>query len=491
MAASGYGIVPTGWYGKPLVVIEGETDSGLKRILGDSAGTEDDGSIPIDSAAGQLKALIVDPIAALWDLGEAIFASLDPSKATDSAQDVVNSLSGTIRNPARYSVATGTLVGDANTFLPVGRVAGVTGTGALYQSATGTTLGSATAWQNSVYVPAGAFNSSAGNVYRATTGGTSSTGAVGPSGIAIAIADGTVVWRFLGQGLALAHVPFNAQVSGPVGGLADRLVVIGSPQSGWNAIDNQNDAIVGANQEKDSAFRARREAELATSGNTTADAIRANILKVNQGSTDPNHQPPTVCKVFYNDTDITNSEGVPPHSYEALVQGGTTSDIAQAIWDSTGAGTRTYGSRSDTVTDSEGNTQTVKWTRPTEIPIYIVTVGRYDPAEWPTGSELLVAQAILSALLTYTVDWPVALDVRISPLIGAAMRGPSQTSSAGAAVVPADPGADPVPGLLELETLYIGTSPGPVAGTQIAIGTREIATFDSTRCTVTATSEAP
>ena len=184
--------------------------------------------------------------------------------------------------------------------------------------------------------------------------------------------------------------------------LAHRLAAVQSPQSGWNTIDNEYDAVVGANKEKDSTFRARREAELATSGNTARDAIRANILKVNEGSTDPNHLPPIACEVFYNDTDVTDTGGIPPHSVEVLVQSGTTADIAKAIWNSLGAGTRSYGTRSDTITDAEGNSQTVSWTRPTEILIYVVVTGKYDQASWPVGSDGAVAQAMLSALLTYT-----------------------------------------------------------------------------------------
>jgi hypothetical protein len=105
---------------------------------------------------------------------------------------------------------------------------------------------------------------------------------------------------------------------------------------------------------------------------------------------------------------------------------------------------------------------------------------------------------MLSALLTFTgtgakstSKFPVAIDVRTSPLNAAFMRGPAQTKDNGTALFPADPAASPVAGLLEVDTLFIGSSAAPSTSTPVPIGVRQIAVFDSTRCTITASVETP
>ncbi len=477
----------TGWVGKPLETIASEVDADLRAILGDSAGTESDGSIPTASMAGQLKALVVDPIAAAWDLGEAIYSSFDPGKAVGASQDAVNSIRGSQRQAAQNSIATGTCVGDAGTVLLAGRLAGVTGTGAQFSSVGNATLATASGYAASGTVPVGAFAMVSQRVYRSTVAGIGT--ASGPSGVGLAIADGTATWRYLGEGAALAHVPFAASDAGPVGALANRLSLIVTPVSGWNSINNMSDQALGRKRETDASFRARSEAELAAPGNTTRDTIRANILKVNEDSIDPAHEPADACEVFVNDSEFADQNGQPAKSVEVMVQGGTTADIAQAVFDSIPAGMQAIGNRTDTVYDSEDNLQSIAWTRPTEVQIWVTAVGRYEAREWPSGSDTLVANAMLSALLTYTADWPISRDVRISPLIGAMMRGPAETDDSGTAVVPAADGSAPVAGLLEVETLYIGSASGPTGSAQVSVSARQIAVFDSSRCSITATTE--
>jgi uncharacterized phage protein gp47/JayE len=483
-----YGLTATGLSVKSLETIDDEVDQGLRSILGDSAGTDADGKIPLESMAGQLKALIVDGLAAQWDLMEAVHASLDPNKAAGVFQDSIAALTGTTRNAARNSVATGLCVGDPGTSLPVGRAATVDGTSSRFSTATGFAIATGTAYTPSGSYLVGDLRYIPGQDRHYLCVATGIGSGSGPSGTAASITAGGATWKYLGEGIGVVHAPFVADVIGAIGVATGSLNAIATPVSGWEAVYNLLAGEAGALQETDAALRTRRNQELAATGNTTADAIRANILAVNAGSEDVNHLPPLSCTVFFNDTDLTDSNGVPPHSVECLVQDGTTGDIAQAIWDSVGAGTRTYGSTSATATDSEGNDHAVYFTRPTEVPIYVRGVGRYDAREWPDGSDSLVGETMESALLTYTASWPPAKDVRTSPLIAAIMRGPAGTTG-GVALVPAPASSDPVPGLLELETFSISTASGTTGTAQISISGREIAIFDASTTFLTATSE--
>ena len=144
--STSYGVTPAGFYAKPLTVIDDEFDEGMQGILGESSGTNDEGKIPLESMAGQLKALMVDGIAANWELVEAAYVSVDPNKNTDSSQDAIAAISGSIRNPASFSIASGLCAGTPLTLLEAGRVVTVPNTGSRFASLTAATIVTATAW---------------------------------------------------------------------------------------------------------------------------------------------------------------------------------------------------------------------------------------------------------------------------------------------------------------------------------------------------------
>lgn len=487
-----YGLTPEGPVSKPLSVVVDELQTDFLAILGDSAGTEQDGTIPLDSVAGQHITLLSDGFGEMWDLWQATVAILDPNSAADAKLDALCSLTGTTREPKTFSTVTVTATGTPLTVLNMSRVIKTSDTGARFVTAEMETITALTAWAALTPYIVGDRRTNFNRAYQCITAGTSA-GSGGPTTTATDITDGTVHWKYLGEGTGAVDISCEAESAGPVGALAGALTVISTPVSGWSSVINLLDATPGSNQETDPALRARREAELAGQGGSTADAIRAKVLAVNEGSTDPDHQPPTTVTVFYNDTDSTDADGLPPHSVEVLAQGGTDQDIIQAIWDAVGAGTATYGNQvAGTATDSEGNPQTVYWSRPVEVPMYVTATAKYDSAQWPSGSDSLVAQAALSSLLTYGEQQvQIGVDVRLTKLAAAIMTGPSATDDNGLAVAPAPSGSAAVTGLLEIDPIYFGTSASPVANTAVAISRRQIATFDSSRCTITAASETP
>lgn len=486
-----YGITSTGFNAKTTEEIHDEVDEDFKGILGEGAGTEPDGSIPLDSPEGQLKTLIVDGYAELWELGEAIAASYDPNQASDSMLDAAAAQTGTVRNEETYSTVDLYCLGDYGTVLPAGRLVRTNSTLEIFESQSPITLGFLIARSNTTSYAKGDVAGVGAKAIVCVTAGI--TGSSFPGGsVGDIVTDGTVEWYILDDtGASVGVMSMTAQNAGPVGAPAYDLTDIRTPVAGWDSAINLFDAAVGQNQESDALFRARRDGELAGQGGGTPDAIRAAILRVNAGSIDPDHQPPTVVKVFYNDTDYTDSNGLPPHSVEVLVRNGTDADIAQALFDCVAAGTYTHGNQTSEVVDSEGYPQIVRWSRPEEVPIYAALTVRYDPASWPQGSEQLVAQYALSAFLTYTNEYPIARDVRVSPLNAGTMRGPAQVDESGQAVIPAATGSNPVPGLLEVEEILISTAPAPSSSAQVPIQSRQVAVFDSSRTTVVATTEDP
>ena len=99
--------------------------------------------------------------------------------------------------------------------------------------------------------------------------------------------------------------------------------------------------------------------------------------------------------VFENITLVTDSRGLPGKSFESIVYqaGGVTDrdqEIAQAIFDSKPAGIEPHGDVNKTVTDSQGFDHTIKFSRPTEVDIYLeldLTVTSEYPADGDTQVE--------------------------------------------------------------------------------------------------------
>lgn len=490
-----YGVQPVGFIGKPLAVLEQEIDDALKGILGASAGTEPDRTIPLRSKAGQIKSLLVDLFSEQWDLQQAVYSSFDPAAATNEALDAVASITGTIRRDASFSTVVGTCTGTPLTVLAIGRVATVEGTGTRFDTVSSATITAVPAWTPSTVYVAGDRVTNGGNVYQCTIGGTSDVSG-GPSGTGSAIVDNTVTWRWLGAGTGAVDIVFVAEQSGALQALAGDLNQIATPVAGWANVINLEDAAVGAARETDPQLRARRDFEVTLSGNATADAIRAALLAMNQTSTDPLHRPATSVTVLHNDGDLPDVNGVPGHTVECIVEAPdipeTNQDIVNTIFASIAAGIGTYGGESGTAMDSQGNPQTVRWTRPDPVDIWIDTTVYYDPAKWPaTGASALVVQGSLSALLTFGLGYPPGFNVRAAALSASLFDGPSAVDSTGTAIVPAPVGSPPMPGILDASPFYIGTAPSPVTSIPIVIGVREVAKFDSSRIAIATVAEAP
>jgi len=467
-----YGLTEQGFVAKPLDVIKGELEAAFKAgPLGQSAGTEPDGSIPAQSVAGQLVAIMADGLAAQWEIDQAIVAGVDPTTASGAAQDAVCSITGTVRAPASKSTVSCVCSGTPGTGLPAGRVATVVDSGARFVSSAAGTIALLSSWGPSTAYAYGAMVTNGGNVYFCGTAGTSSGSGSGPTSTATTpITDGGVTWYYVGPGMGAVLVPFAAEQTGPIGAVAGTLSQIATPVDGWRGVRNPLDAVVGAALEGAAALRVKREVELTSDALAAANAIRAHMIKVTAVK---------ACTVFVNNTDATDANGLPPHSVEVLVLGGADADVAQAVWEAVGGGIATCSSSSNSavITDSSGNPQTVYWTRPTAVPIYIDATVLYDASAYPSDGD---AQ-IKNALVTFGASYVIGKDVRASALIAACFDGPTSTADT----------ATPVPGVLDVSPLYLGTSPGPGSSSPVLIGLRQIATFDTSRITVTSSPGTP
>ena len=145
-------------------------------------------------------------------------------------------------------------------------------------------------------------------------------------------------------------VTFEAEYDGAISVAAGQLDEISEAVSGWIAVSNDNPGVTGTEPETDPNFRIKIERELGASGSTNLTAIIASVVR-DTDCTNANGKE--------NDTDLTDSFLLPPHSIHIVCKDGTSADIAQTIFEEKAAGIRTFGSEEETVLDHNDEDQTI------------------------------------------------------------------------------------------------------------------------------------
>jgi hypothetical protein len=98
-------------------------------------------------------------------------------------------------------------------------------------------------------------------------------------------------------------------------------------------------------------------------------------------------------RIVYSDAD-----GRPPKSFEAVVEGGTDADVAQVIWDSMPSGIEPFGNTTVVIVDSEGDNQTIKFSRPVSKYVWVKVKRDFNTEEsYPTDGDTQIKNNI--------VDW--------------------------------------------------------------------------------------
>jgi uncharacterized phage protein gp47/JayE len=446
-----YGVTSAGFNAPTLLEIKAEIEADWREEFGANV------DLDPNSPDGQIIGIMADREMAVWEGMQATYAAQDPDAATGAAQDAVCAITGTQRDAAQKSTVTLTLTGDASTVIADGSEVSVLITEDRFVTLADATLVELTARANSTAYLVGDRRSSSGNSYVCVDDGVSGVG-TGPTATSEdLLVDGGVVWKFLGVGTAVADVAAEGKTTGPIAGAARTIRTIETPISGWDGVINLLDAEVGNHVETDDALRMKREAELSAAGSSTVPAITAAVLKVDDV---------TACVTFRNDGATTDSEGRPPHSVEAVVEGGVDAEIAQAIFENLAAGIRAYGTTTVEVTDSQGLPWDIGFSRPDELEIWVRVDVVVDELTFPVDGADQIAEAILDD----EVNYPIGKNV-VAARIGSR--------------------AFTVPGVLDTSIVYIGLADPPIAATTIDVDVRERARFSALRIDVNVTAGTP
>jgi uncharacterized phage protein gp47/JayE len=406
---------------------------------------------------GQFSGIVAERLASVWQGLESVYSAWDPDKATGQGLDAICKITGTFRTPATSSTVTETLAGDPSTVVAAGFTVATSSTEEPFVSQVDISLDALDDWATSTSYDLDDRVTANARCYQCITAGESDSTGSGPSTTDADITDNDAHWTYIGDGTAVGDVVCASQDTGPIVGTARDITDIQTPLGGVNTAINIDDAELGSLEMSDQNLRLLREEELAKPGSTTQDAIRALLLEISGV---------TSVTVYMNVDDVTDDNSVPPHAVMALVVGGADQDTGNALWQlGVAAGIKTSGGTSVSVVDSEGNTQTVKFSRVTGVPISIIITLTKDP-------DTYIGDANVKTLIaTWGNANGIGFDA-VSSAIGAQAFGD--------------------PGVREVVTTYIALYPAtPVSSTKISIDFLHQATYDTVNITVNSSDFTP
>lgn len=254
-------------------------------------------------------------------------------------------------------------------------------------------------------------------------------------------------------------VTATCATSGAIAALASTITSINTPTRGWTSATNPAAATVGAPAETDAELRIRQGQSVALPSLTPFEGVDGAIANV-AGVT--RH------KLYENDTGATDSNGLPPHSISAIVDGGDVTEIAQTIRGNKGQGTATYGTTSVTVPDTYGNPHVISFSRSTDVPIYgHITLKAF------TGYTSQIGVQIQQAVADYINGLTIGDDVLLSGIYSPANLGVVSGGNAR---------------YYDIQELLIGKSAGSVAAANIIIAYNESASCKPENIVLTVTS---
>lgn len=442
------GVTTTGFVPKTIDDVRTGLNSLWRTVFGPTV------NVDPSSRHGQMIGGFSGAIAEPWKLGESIAGFF--ANPSGILLDYLSQLTGTIRKGATKSQVVLTLTGTPAAPVVTGKVANVNGSTVQFATKANATIVAVTAWATGISVSTGDRRTAGGNVYQASTGGITAASGSGPTGTGSSIPDNTVVWFFLGAGTGAVDVAAEATVAGPFQGYSGTVTIISTPAAGWSGVYNVLDAVPGALAEQDPGLRVRRAQEVPAQGTSPIDALRAQLQRVNGV---------TFAVVFENTTDFT-VDGTLPHTIECLVEGGADADIAQTIFASKAGGVGTSGTSTQNVTDSEGTTRAVNFSRVEDVDVWIAATLLKDPTYPPNGDDQVKDAAVAYGLEDLTPGISV-----YSAQVSAAILAKD------------DDGMQTIPGILTVTGLLIGTTSTPT-DTTIALTVRQRGVLDTSRITV-------
>lgn len=480
-----YGVTDQGFVIKRIADILAEDRALAVQLFQDLISPGDVVDTSNSSALGRLIALAAPSQADLWEAAQEVYLAFDPNSATGISLDNLVAYAGIIREEQTFTTSPVLVEGDVNTLITSGATVSSSTTAEQYtvnspialitSSASGVTVSVLSVANSTAYTISYTSNTTTNTITYTSDGSATSDEILNglqtviqsshPSLLSSVVGSNLVIDRtdvfqavswITSSNLGITKVRVVGEVvavnSGPIDQPVNSIDTILTPQIGWDSVTNPVVATSGRNRETDEELRERfRTSKFNRAGNSI-DAIFSAITNVS-GVTE--------VTIYENDTSITDSNGVPPHSFLPIVVGGLSTDIANAIWDNKPIGILSYGNTTVVINDKQGFPHNVSFSRPTPITIYI-SIDITTDANFPANGD----DAIKTALANYFEENQGTGD----DVVYSRMYTPINT----------------VPGH-QVNSLFIGTTPSPAGTSNIVIPFDSIAVLNTLNVTITHT----
>ena len=254
---------------------------------------------------------------------------------------------------------------------------------------------------------------------------------------------GGIRWRFVCPGTGIRKVRARHILPGPNGAGSFTINNIVTPIHNWFGANNPEVPVLGNFEDDSGSLRVGREEALRTTASSTIDAVYERVIQVPEV---------TSVRVFENSSYETTWDGMPPKSFEVMVQGGSPSSIAQAIWGTKPAGMRTHGNTSSFATSVQDTSEEVHFTRPEGRSIVVDLTGVVTGPDFPIDGEDRIKAAIVEHGRKYGIGEDVIRTRLFCPILK-------------------------VLGVLDIGDLEIGIVGDPIGEWNVDIGPRQISTW--------------
>lgn len=239
---------------------------------------------------------------------------------------------------------------------------------------------------------------------------------------------------------------------------ANSLTRIDSSVVGWDEVNNLVAGATGRSVETDEQLRERHANSVRVTGAATAQAIRSRMLAEVDSV--------TYCAIYENRTNTVDAFGLPAHSFEAVVQGGSDQAVADKLFEVKPAGIETFGNTDILTMDENGDVQQCSFSRPADRFAWVrVSVNALYPEEVLSAE---VAAAIKSAVVQYASSINIGEDI-----ITQRFYGPIYAATEGIGSI-----------TVEAAVTALITDPPAYSTNNVPLARAELALFDETRVQV-------
>jgi uncharacterized phage protein gp47/JayE len=238
------------------------------------------------------------------------------------------------------------------------------------------------------------------------------------------------------------------------------IIQIQTPIFGWNYASNASATSIGTNADTDTTLHIKQSRATAATSYRQVDAIIAGIMAV---------PGVTFARLYVNKTLTTDARGIAGKTMAAVVVGGLDTDIANVLRLKAGSLDNFAGNLSTPIeyVGELGDTETIDFYRPTEVPIYVsIGITVTESGVYPADAVDQIKQAIVNYAVydqEGVAGFPPGADVLVSRLYTP---------------------INSVPGF-KVDSLQVGKTAESLSTSDIAIAWNELATFDASRITIT------